>query len=441
MIINRSFLKEPPIYLTIEPLSYPSLFSSKLSALSLSSKTKRKNLVKTYLNEKQSSELEKGEVDMRKEIISHSEETMAIKSHETVSASSDEITLQKQRDLGVLTNVVTSEQFSNSADDQKDGISKSYTSAKEAVGPSSEYKLPKSFTSGLVKTLYAWQNTLEAVMVKIREKVEAMDSKLDKILSLLLSGHGDDAKKREKSNPDNACGNKDKGTNSNATQNLPNQLTHVVGQGKSGSGVNLDVFKKSGNKDTTSDTVVLKQVTQVVAKEGNSDLRIDSVEEAEKLYQALEIKGNIHKEHYKDPRLFLVDEMAARKLLESEFPGKDIGQILQEKKLYFSQEKIERSKSGRGTGRRGRTGGRRRTPSASMKGVTIPGNYRPNTRASLILPSILVTDKGKKIIEGPLEVKERLNLKADESFSEQVTVDAKLVLINKEEEEEDKESC
>ena len=49
-------------------------------------------------------------------------------------------------------------------------------------------------------------------------------------------------------------------------------------------------LKKSGNKDTTSDTAVLKQVTQVVAKEGNSDLRIDSVEQAAKLYHALEIK-------------------------------------------------------------------------------------------------------------------------------------------------------
>ena len=44
---------------------------------------------------------------------------------------------------------------------------------------------------------------------------------------------------------------------------------------------------KGGNKDTTSDTAVLKQVTQVVAKEGNSYLLIDNVEEAAKLYQAL----------------------------------------------------------------------------------------------------------------------------------------------------------
>ena len=71
----------------------------------------------------------------------------------------------------------------------------------------------------------------------------------------------------------------------------------------------------------------------VKENEASTDLIIDSVEEAAKLYQVLEIKGNIHKVHYKDPRLLLEDEIAARKLLESEFPGEDIEQILQEQKL------------------------------------------------------------------------------------------------------------
>ena len=40
-------------------------------------------------------------------------------------------------------------------------------------------------------------------MVKLTAKVDAMDSKMDQILSLLLSGPGHDAKKGEKqSNPD-----------------------------------------------------------------------------------------------------------------------------------------------------------------------------------------------------------------------------------------------
>ena len=54
MILNRSFLKEPPIYMTSESLSYPPLFSSKLSVLSLSSKHERKHLVKRLNTEGQS---------------------------------------------------------------------------------------------------------------------------------------------------------------------------------------------------------------------------------------------------------------------------------------------------------------------------------------------------------------------------------------------------
>ena len=72
--------------------------------------------------------------------------------------------------------------------------------------------------------------------------------------------------------------------------------------------------------------------------------------------------------------------MAARKLLESEFPSEDIEEILQEKKLYLSQTKTEKCNTER-------KGGRRRTPNVSMKGVIIHGNDRPNTRASLKLPS------------------------------------------------------
>ena len=66
MILNRSFSKVPPIYLTSDSLSYPPLFSSKLSVLSLSSKNERKHLVKRLITEGKSPELAKGEVDLRK---------------------------------------------------------------------------------------------------------------------------------------------------------------------------------------------------------------------------------------------------------------------------------------------------------------------------------------------------------------------------------------
>ena len=233
MILNRSFLKEPPIYLTTDPLSYPSLFSYKLSALSLSSNTERKHLVKGFLHEWQSPELEKGEVVMRKEILSLGEETLDIKSHEAVCARSDEITLQKQRDLGVLYNVVSGEQTSHSTEDIKDGNSSSDTSAEAATGTSFKNTFPQSLES-----LTDRHTKLESAMSKLTKKVEAMDSKLEKILSLLLPGHSDDAKKGEnsnQSNPDDADpgnnGNRDKEATYDAAKNLAKQLTHVAGQG------------------------------------------------------------------------------------------------------------------------------------------------------------------------------------------------------------------
>ena len=94
MILNRPFSKVPPIYLTSDPLSYPPLFSSKLSVLSLSSENVRKHLVKILNTEGQSPELAKGEVVLRKEILSLGEEALTLKSHEDVYVRSDEITLK-----------------------------------------------------------------------------------------------------------------------------------------------------------------------------------------------------------------------------------------------------------------------------------------------------------------------------------------------------------
>ena len=111
IILNRSFLREPPIYLTSEPLSSPPLFSSKLSVLSLSSKNERKHLVKRL---HYSPELAKGEVVLRKEISSLGKETLTLKSHEVVCVRSDGIILKQQRDLGVFTNDVSDQQPSSS---------------------------------------------------------------------------------------------------------------------------------------------------------------------------------------------------------------------------------------------------------------------------------------------------------------------------------------
>ena len=124
-----------------------------------------------------------------------------------------------------------------------------------------------------------------------------------------------------------------------------------------------------------------------------------------------------------------MDEFAARKILESEFPGEDIEQILQEQKLYLSQSKSEKSKTGRKQSRK--------TSKASRKGIIIPDNKRPNTRARSKLPSIPEKDKGKKILEGPSEVKQQPDQCAFGILSEQVTTDHNRVCSFENEEEEE----
>ena len=61
---------------------------------------------------------------------------------------------------------------------------------KEAAAPSFMDTLPHSLES-----LTDRQTRIESEMAKLTAKVDAMDSKMDQILSLLLSGPGHDAKK------------------------------------------------------------------------------------------------------------------------------------------------------------------------------------------------------------------------------------------------------
>ena len=81
---------------------------------------------------------------MRKEILSLGEETLTLKSHETVCTRSDEITLQNQRDLGNFYNVVSGEQSSHTVEANKDGNSSSDTSAHVVAGSSFKDTFPQS---------------------------------------------------------------------------------------------------------------------------------------------------------------------------------------------------------------------------------------------------------------------------------------------------------
>ena len=108
---------------------------------------------------------------------------------------SDEITLKQQRDLGVFTNAFSGQQPSSSTAHNQD---ESSSDNQEAAAPSFMDTLPHS-----LENLTDMQIRLESEMAKLTAKVDAMDSKLALILSILLSSPGHDAKKEEKkSNPD-----------------------------------------------------------------------------------------------------------------------------------------------------------------------------------------------------------------------------------------------
>ena len=126
-----------------------------------------------------------------------------------------------------------------------------------------------------------------------------------------------------------------------------------------------------------------------------------------------------------------MDEVAARKLLELEFPGEDIEQILQEQELYLSQSKSEKLKPGRK--------GKRRPSNVSRKGVVISGNTRPNTRTRSQLPSISEKDKGKKILEGPSELNQQSDQCTAGLLSEQITTDPNPGYLFEDEKEEEEE--
>ena len=48
---------------------------------------------------------------MRKEILSLSENSLALKSHDFICVSSDEITLKEHRDLGFVSHIISGNQY------------------------------------------------------------------------------------------------------------------------------------------------------------------------------------------------------------------------------------------------------------------------------------------------------------------------------------------
>ena len=107
-----------------------------------------KHLVKRLNTEGQSPELAKGEVVLRKEILSLGEEALTLKSHENVYVRSDEITLKQQRDLGVFTNYFSGQHHSSFTAQSQD---ESSSDIQEAAAHSFMDTLPQSLDNLTVK--------------------------------------------------------------------------------------------------------------------------------------------------------------------------------------------------------------------------------------------------------------------------------------------------
>ena len=134
---------------------------------------------------------------------------------------------------------------------------------REAAAPLFMDTLPHS-----LENLTDKQTRLESKMVKLTVKVDAMDAKMDQILSLLLSSHGHDAKKGEKQkattdDPDNtddvepksSRGHRQHEATTDVVITFPQKSTHVAGTSQ--------VTHDSGTsrRRLISDTAVVEQVS------------------------------------------------------------------------------------------------------------------------------------------------------------------------------------
>ena len=102
MSIDSPIVRSSSIYMTSVNSSQPPLISLNLLSKDPSSKIESEQLVKRSRVERQSSELAKGEVDESQKSMTSSEIEVTLKSNLGIKVSSDEITIEKQRDLGFL---------------------------------------------------------------------------------------------------------------------------------------------------------------------------------------------------------------------------------------------------------------------------------------------------------------------------------------------------
>ena len=255
----------------------------------------------------------------------------------------------------------------------------------------------KLITKTQAATIIGNQQDLQKSQKLIQDKMEAMESKFDLLLSTLLNA---DAKKGEKalvtkcgpelkSFPDDREGG---GSGSGKDKAVVTATTAAVQQGTIVAGSSKEAGGSSSGQGQRQQQILM-----------DSTLMLDPDTISKRFTQDIEIGGRTERVFYRDPRLQQADEELAKKLNQELNPDYNLEESLEELRRV-EKKKILRVPRGRGRGR-----GRGRTQSTSVRPIEKGISSREPVEQSRSLSSQLSESsyrKGKGIlIEEPKKSK------------------------------------
>ena len=213
----------------------------------------------------------------------------------------------------------------------------------------------RMITKTQAATIISNQQDLQKSQKLIQDKMEAMETKFDLLLSTLLNA---DAKKGEKtlvtkcgpelkSTPDDREGGQGGGSGKNKEGAAI--VTLAVQQGNIAAGSSKEAGGSSSGQGQRQHHSLM-----------DSTLILDPDTISKRFTQEIEIGGRTERVFYRDPRLQQADEELARKLNQELNPDYNLEESLEEQRR-LEKKKIPKAPRGRGRGR-----GRGRTQSTSV---------------------------------------------------------------------------
>ena len=249
------------------------------------------------------------------------------------------------------------------------GVKSEISKITNQVGSIKDYvdsSIGRMITKTQAATIISNQQDLQKSQKLIQDKMEAMESKFDLLLSTLLNA---DAKKGEKalvtkcgpelkSNPDDREGGEGGEGGSGKDKAVATATTAAVQQGSRAAGSSKEAGGSSTGQGQRQQQILM-----------DSTLMLDPDTISKRFTQEIEIGGRTERVFYRDPRLQQADEELARQLNLEINPDYNLEESLEEQRR-LEKKKIPKDPRGRGRGR-----GRGRTQSTSVrpieKGITI----------------------------------------------------------------------